>query len=169
MQESLQCIHNTMYIHVMLGKPNPREEDALEVLRHCGCGRVRLLARVVSGIFDTALRECGIKGGQLTTLALLAYRSGISRAEVHRHLAMDRSTVSRNLKVMRERGWIEAGMNPRTGERIVEVTDLGRQLLREALPAWRAAQEETRQLLGAEGFEAIERLGNALLKDGGAR
>lgn len=163
-----------MYIHEdvytdMLGKPNPREEDALEVLRHCGCGRVRLVARVVSGIYDTALKECGIKGGQLTTLALLAYRSGIARADVHRHLAMDRSTVSRNLKVMRERGWIEARLNPRTGERIVEVTDLGRRLLRDALPAWRAAQEETRHVLGAEGFQAIERLGNTLLTDGGVR
>ncbi len=158
-----------MYIPNMLGKPNPREEDALEVLRHCGCGRVRLVARVVSGIYDAALRECGIKGGQLTTLALLAYRSGISRADVHRHLAMDRSTVSRNLKVMRERGWIEARLHPKTGERIVEITDLGRRLLRDALPAWRAAQKETRHLLGAEGFQAIERLGNALLTDGGAR
>ncbi len=153
----------------MLGKPNPREEDALEVLRHCGCGRARLVARVVSGIYDTALREYGIKGGQLTTLALLAYRSGIARSDVHRHLAMDRSTVSRNLKVMRERGWIEARLHPKTGERIVEVTDRGRQLLRDALPAWRAAQDETRRVLGTEGFQAIERLGNALLTDGGAR
>ena len=153
----------------MTGIPNPREEEALEILRHCGCGRARVVARVVSGIYDDALREYGIRGGQLTTLALLTYWSGIPSAEVHRHLAMDRSTVSRNIKLMRERGWLEAALDAHTGERVVKVTDIGRQLVQDALPAWRAAQEQARQQLGPDGFRALGRLGNALLTEGDAR
>ena len=151
----------------MNGTPNPREEEALEILRHCGCGRARLVARVVSAIYDDALRDLGIKGGQLTTLALLAYRSGVPTAEVHRHLAMDRSTVSRNLKVMRDRGWLVSGLDPEHGRRVVEITEEGRRIVREALPAWRSAQEEARQVLGPAGFDAIGRVANELLTGGG--
>ena len=79
---------------------------AREILRTCVCSRTRMLDRILTQVFDDALRNIGIGSSQLTMLALVASLEGLRAVEIGRMLEMEKSTVSRGLSVLRKRGWI---------------------------------------------------------------
>jgi len=68
---------------------------------------------------------------------------------VSRLLAMDRTTVTANLKPLERRGLVAVAVDPddRRNRRL-HLTPAGRQLLAEALPFWDKAQKEVQELAG---------------------
>src|SRR6476620_741773 len=77
------------------------------ISRTCIAVRLRLLNRVVTSLYDDALRPLGLKVSQLNILVMTA-RLGLARpAQVCEMLQLDASTLSRNVKPMRAHGWIE--------------------------------------------------------------
>src|SRR5688572_20703487 len=75
----------------------------------CIAVRLRLLNRVVTNIYDDALRPLGLKVSQLNILIVTA-KLGLARpAQVCDILQLDASTLSRNVKRMMARGkqWLE--------------------------------------------------------------
>src|SRR5215471_4218928 len=73
----------------------------------CIAGRLRLLNRVITNLYDEALRPFGVKLSQGNVLAVAA-RLGVARpAEVCEILELDTSTLSRTVDRMVENGWLE--------------------------------------------------------------
>src|ERR687885_1527698 len=69
--------------------------------------RVRTLNRAVTSLYDEALRPHGLRVGQLNLLVATA-RMGTARpGDLCRLLRMDKSTLSRDVEVMRRNGWLE--------------------------------------------------------------
>ena len=61
-----------------------------------------------------------------------------------RLLGKDRTTLTRNAALLQEKGWITAEQHGEDGRsHVLSVTSAGQALAREALPAWRGAQEST--------------------------
>lgn len=114
-----------------------------------------MLARLVTSIFDQALRPLGVSVGQVNHLVVLARMSPLSSLDVARVLAIEASTVSRNLDRMRMQGWIEtsAGEDPRTYE--WRLTPAGKSLLRRLHPVWREAQQRVEERLGESMILAL--------------
>src|SRR5215510_265785 len=83
-------------------------DDPIEtIVRECIAVRVRLLNRVITSLYDDALRPLGLKVSQLNILVVAA-KMGLARpAVVCEVLQLDASTLSRNVDRMRERGWLE--------------------------------------------------------------
>src|SRR2546425_3097152 len=76
------------------------------IARNCIAVRLRLLNRVVSNLYDDALRALGLKVSQMNILVVTA-KLGLARpAEVCRLLQLDTSTLSRNVERMRARSWL---------------------------------------------------------------
>ena len=75
---------------------------------------------------------------------------------LHDLLAMDPTTLSRNLKPLQNRGWaaLEAAQKDRR-VRIVKLTHEGELVLEQALPLWREAQEQLVKLLGQDQAVAL--------------
>ena len=124
---------------------------ARTIARDCLALRIRKLNRMVTAVYDDALRPLGMTASQLNMLTAIV-RAGASQltpAELSRLLEIEKSTLSRNLPRMEAHGWIDA-----SGDR-VRLTAKGDRLLRELAPAWRRAQRETRKLLGEDGAEAV--------------
>jgi len=119
------------------------------IARECLAVRTRLLNRVVTRIYDDALRPHGVKVSQMNLLVALSAAGPRRAADLGRLLHLEKSTLSRNLPRMEAHGWIDA-----SGDR-VRLTAKGDRLLRELAPAWRRAQRETRKLLGEDGAEAV--------------
>lgn len=135
---------------------------ALEIGEFCVAGRIRKLSRALTALYDEALRDHGIGANQLTILAMAEALGGVTPGELRRYLLMDGSTVSRNVARMCDRGWLcRRATEDGRSHRIVGTAG-GRELLERALPAWREAQRQARELLGDEGFETIVRLANDL-------
>ena len=128
------------------------------IAQNCIGVRVRLLNRVVTRIYDDALRPLGIKTSQLNILVVIA-RLGLARpAEICDRLKMDLSTVSRNVDRMRARGWIEVVDDDRDARaHQFRLSAQGRQLLEKAKPAWEKAQKKAKKLLGQSGVTALVR------------
>jgi DNA-binding MarR family transcriptional regulator len=127
----------------------------------CLAGRVRVLSRVVTGIYDDALRPYKVRVSQMNVLVAVAAMGPVRAADVCRRLRLDKSTLSRDLDRLLARGWVRA--TPAAGRaRDLEVTPAGRALIRRMVPAWEEAQARVREVLGAalmKGlFKAADRL-----------
>jgi DNA-binding MarR family transcriptional regulator len=122
-----------------------------DIARNCLAVRLRKLNRVVSGVYDDALRPLGIKVSQMNIL-VVAEKLGLARpAELCRLLDLDVSTLSRNVERMRAKGWLETVAEKDARLHPCRVTRKGRKLLAEAYPAWQAAQKRAAKILGGEG------------------
>lgn len=114
----------------------------------CIAVRMRMLNRVVTNIYDDALRPLGVRVSQMNIL-VAAERMGTARpAEVCERLHLDVSTLSRNIERMKARGWLEVIPDEDGRAQPFRLTNNGRKLLEKAAPAWNKAQKQAKSLLG---------------------
>ena len=139
-----------------MGRERPRP-DAAEVIRDCIATRLRMADRVITKVYDDALRPLGLKVTQMTMLVVAEDRGLIRQSEVGAELRLDDSTLSRNLERMRANGWLEEVAGDDARVHSYRLTEAGRDLLDKAIPAWRGAQAEARRLLGDAGVLALRR------------
>ena len=135
------------------------KRDAAEVIRDCVATRLRMANRVITKVYDDALRPFGLKVTQLSMLVVAEDRGLIRQAEVSAELRLDDSTLSRNLERMRANGWLEEVSGDDARVHSYCLTEAGRALLEKAIPAWRSAQGEALRLLGDAGVQALQRFG----------
>src|SRR5215813_5965217 len=110
------------------------------IARTCIAVRLRLLNRVVTNLYDDALRPLGLKVSQMNILVVAA-KLGLARyAEVCEILQLDTSTLSRNVERMRARGWLEVVPARDARTHPFRLTAQGKRLLERAVPAWEQAQ-----------------------------
>src|SRR5262249_19863955 len=128
-----------------------------EILRDCIATRLRMASRVITKLYDDALRPLRLTVTQLSMLVVAEDRGLIRQSEVGAELRLDDSTLSRNLERMRSNGWLEAVSAADARVHSYRLTQAGRALLDRAIPAWRAAQEEARRQLGESGVQALRR------------
>jgi DNA-binding MarR family transcriptional regulator len=130
---------------------------AAEAVGGCIATRLRLATRVVTKVYDDALRPFGLTVSQMALLAVAADRGAIRQAEVSTRLQLDDSTLSRNLERMRANGWLEEVAEADARVHTHHLTEAGRALLERVMPAWRAAQRRAHELLGEAGVRALHR------------
>jgi DNA-binding MarR family transcriptional regulator len=109
---------------------------------------MRRLARAMSRLYDQHLATVGLKTTQYSVL-VNAGRAALPVAELADRLGMERTTLTRNLKPLAEAGWVVLVPGQDSRQRIVTITDAGRAKVEEAYAAWRAAQTEIENQLGA--------------------
>lgn len=125
----------------------------------CIAVRMRMLNRVITSIYDDALRPLGFKVSQMNIL-VAAGKMGTARpAEVCERLHLDVSTLSRNVERMKARGWLEVIPDEDGRAQPFRLTNDGAKLLQKAAPAWKKAQQQATALLG-DGI--VELLGDAV-------
>jgi DNA-binding MarR family transcriptional regulator len=133
------------------------KRDAAEVIRDCIATRLRLANRVITRVYDDALRPLGLTVNQMSMLVVAEDRGLIRQSEVGAELHLDDSTLSRNLERMRENGWLEEVPADDARVHSYRLTEAGRALLDKAIPAWRGAQDEAQHLLGDAAVQALRR------------
>lgn len=122
----------------------------------CIAGRLRLLNRVVTNLYDEALRPLGVKLSQGNVLAVTA-KLGVARpAEVCAILELDTSTLSRTVERMVENGWLEILPDDDGRSHPFQLTEQGKRLMEKAIPAWEKAQAEAKKILGDDGLRLLD-------------
>lgn len=126
----------------------PAFETTHHVRDHCLCLAAQRAARALSRRFDDALRPAGLTSGQFSLLMALNRPAPPNMGAVAALLAMDRTTLTANLKPLERRGLLEAKVDPadRRG-RLLGLTDAGRATLRRALPIWERVHGNVEQAL----------------------
>lgn len=128
------------------------------IAKSCIAVRLRLLNRVVTGLYDDALRPLGLKVSQLNILVVAA-KLGLARpVEVCEILQLDTSTLSRNVERMRAHDWLEVVPGEDARSQPFRLTSQGRKLVEKAVPAWEKAQRQATDLLGSEGVTVLNKV-----------
>lgn len=109
----------------------------LHIRDHCLCLHAQQAARALSRRFDEAFRPFGITSGQFSLLNSLNRPAPPTIGQVADTLAMDRSTVTANLKPLERMGAVITTVDPddRRGRRVA-LTAAGRALLEQTAPVW---------------------------------
>jgi DNA-binding MarR family transcriptional regulator len=124
----------------------------------CVATRVRQLSRIITRVYDDAMRPLGITGSQFTLLTQLAQQDGITAVEIGYTLDIEKSTLSRNLKRLLALGLIV--MDPPAGRRGrgLHLTPKGQAVIKDAYPVWHSAQQRTLSVMGADSRGTLDRL-----------
>ena len=142
-------------------------ETTAYVRDRCLCLAAQGAARALARRFDEAMRPVGLTSGQFSLLMSLNRPRPPSMGAVADLLAMDRTTLTANLKPLQRRGLIDTVADPadRRG-RLLSLTAAGHALLREALPAWKRTQKAVeRSAAAASGIEPLRAGLRALVRD----
>src|SRR4051794_20217325 len=130
-----------------------------KVASECIAVRLRMLNRVITNIYDDALRSLDLKVSQMNILVAAAKMGTARPVEVCDYLHLDVSTLSRNVERMKARGWLEVVADADGRSQPFRLTAQGRKLLEKAIPAWSEAQQQVKKIFG-DGF--VEQLNQAM-------
>ena len=103
----------------------------------CLCLYLQRAARAVGRRFDAALRPLGLTNGQFSLLMSLNRPEPASMGQISALLAMDRTTLTANLKPLERRGLVAVTVDVADKRsRRLRLTSAGRSLLAGAVPVW---------------------------------
>ena len=123
---------------LMCAATEPSFQTTLLVRDSCLCLHAQRAARALARRFDLALRPAGVSSGQFSLLMSLNRPKPPSLGSVAALLAMDRTTLTANLKPLERRGLVEIVLDQADKRvRLLLLTPAGRAVLAEAVPIWR--------------------------------
>jgi DNA-binding MarR family transcriptional regulator len=121
----------------------------------CACANLRRAARAVSQVYDEELRGTGLTIAQFTLLQALTLAGDITQGGLGRLLVIDSTTLTRTLKPLERKGWIERRTGKDRRERQIVLTAVGRSRFAKAVPAWNRAQDRLRRRVGRRKWSKL--------------
>jgi DNA-binding MarR family transcriptional regulator len=146
-----------MYIHVIVDMPihDDHPSNALFALP-CACQSLRRVTRLVTRIYDQELRNADIEITQFGLLTALAIVGEANQKALSAGFAMDSTTLTRTLALLRKQGWIHVRPGKDRRERIFRLTEAGKRQIAMAQPYWQAAERRLRKTLGPSGWKQMQ-------------
>ena len=128
----------------------------LHVRDTCLCLHLQRAARVVARRFDEALRGLDLTNGQFSLLMSLNRPEPARMRGVSTLLAMDRTTLTANLKPLERRGLLKIAVDPEDKRsRLLTLTAKGRAVLAAAMPIWKDTHAALDSQLVGPGPDAL--------------
>lgn len=119
----------------------------------CLCFRARRVSRALTRMYDDSLRPLGIHATQLTLLNAIAMSgdAGGAMGALADLLAMDTTTLSRNLRPLEKAGFVHIARPPADRRvRLAFLTPEGERIVAAALPLWGEAHARVVAALGVD-------------------
>ena len=107
----------------------------------CTYFKLRQLLRSVSRLYDAEIGQAGLKGTQFSLLGYVLALGPVNPGELAERMGLDGSTLTRNLRLLQEQGWVRQGPGANARERRVEITPEGQAKHAEARVHWKRAQQ----------------------------
>jgi DNA-binding MarR family transcriptional regulator len=136
-----------MYIHMSMKQTLPDTRTTLPLLP-CTCANLRRAARAVTRVYNRELQSDGIEITQFTLLMVLDRVGETSQGQLGEILALDSTSLTRMLKLLKENGWVQSQEGDDRRVRIFRLTRAGREKFQQSLPRWKQAQDQMRSELG---------------------
>jgi DNA-binding MarR family transcriptional regulator len=118
------------------------------VLLPCACANLRRAARAITRLYNRALRSERIEITQFTLLMALDRAGEVSQGRLGQLLALDSTTLTRMLELLRKKGWVVEKEGNDRRFRLIRLTAAGRAKLEQAMPRWKEAQNRVQRALG---------------------
>lgn len=120
----------------------------------CLCASVRRASRVLTQIYDEAMRPFGLRSTQFTVLQALSLTGAKIQGELAEFLSLDGTAMTRTMQLLRRRGWVTVTKGKDRRERWVTLSRSGREELARVQPAWQSAQKKVHRMLGEERWKS---------------
>ena len=147
-----------MYIHAMVAF----ETMARTIASQCACLRARKASRALTNLYNEALKSAELEISQLSVLAAVGHfgDQGAPLGALADALALDRTTLTRNLAPLEIAGLLRVARSPTDARvKLVLLTRAGERAIEAAFPLWQQAQNEVSEQVGkARVVKLIEEL-----------
>lgn len=121
----------------------------------CVCATFRKASRALTLLYDSYLRPAGLRVTQYSLLRNVLAREPVSVNRLAKATVTDRTTLTRNLRVLQQGGLIRIREGEDRRSREVTVTPRGREAVAKATPCWERAQAHVVERVGAEHWEIL--------------
>ncbi|WP_432472844.1 MarR family winged helix-turn-helix transcriptional regulator [Amphritea sp. HPY] len=115
-------------------------------------------------IYDQQLSQAGVNGGQFSILRAVSKLGETTNKELQALLAMDQTTLTRNLKPLTRDGLIHVTPGEDRRQRILTLSEHGLTVYRDAEVYWQQAQRKVYQHMGPELSQQLLGLSQAIVK-----
>ncbi len=132
--------------------------QASQLNQVCIADKFRLLNRIITKLYDEALRPTGLTISQMNILIVAARYGEASPHQLGDWLHMEKSTLSRNVRRLKQNGWLTIQPAETGRTHTLKLTPKGNRALQKGLPLWESAQREAQAILGRTGVEEIMRV-----------
>ncbi|HTC23057.1 MAG TPA: MarR family winged helix-turn-helix transcriptional regulator [Gemmatimonadales bacterium] len=138
--------------------PSTLEPAALaDISAECVCFHLRKTARTITQAYDHALAPTGLRATQFTLLRVVSRTGGLPFAALADVLGMERTTLTRNLKVLERDKLVRTVPGADRRVRLVSLTPKGQRKLADAEPIWAAAHADITGRLGEDTWAELRR------------
>lgn len=110
---------------------------------------------MITQLYDTFLAPSGLLITQFKLLGAIAAHEAIALSPLAEQLALDPTTLARNLKPLARKGLVEIAPGEDRRTRLVRITEQGQEALSKALPLWEAAQTWVITQMGQDRWQAM--------------
>lgn len=125
----------------------PDQATLARIGRSCICYQTRMTAHAVTRAYNRALAPLGLEVTQFNIMAALAAAKTNSVTALSEALALDRTTMTRNLKRLEVAGLVGVASGQGRAVR-PSLTAEGARLLASAIPLWEAEHVKMEQAVG---------------------
>src|SRR6266699_271955 len=122
----------------------------------CACQNLRRVTRVVTRIYDEELRKAGLEITHFGLLTALAATEEANQKRLSAGFAMDSTTLTRTLGLLRRQGWVRVRRGKDRRERLVRLTQAGKRQMAEGQRYWERAEQRLRRELGDAGWKSMK-------------
>ncbi len=129
--------------------------EIINIGGQCMALRARMAARTVTRAYDAALKPVGLRITQFTVLACIATELTHSISGLADYMAVERTTLTRNLQLLESKGFIKIDDEGYRRSRRMHLTEEGLAILEAALPLWEAVQEDLKKKMGADEWNMV--------------
>jgi DNA-binding MarR family transcriptional regulator len=134
----------------------PHSPDMADiVLQQCACATLRETSRTITRRYDEVLKPSGLLATQYIVLVAIQKEQPAAISQLAEVMAMDRTTLTRNLKPLEKSGLVVTGRGDDQRTHVVSLTLKGKSALEKAFPLWRKAQTDVATILGATRFKRL--------------
>jgi DNA-binding MarR family transcriptional regulator len=117
---------------------------------YCGSFNFRRTARAVTRMYDAALLDSGIRSTQFTILVGIAKNQPVSIGALADVLIIDRTTLTRSLRLLQNEGLIGISDRSAMRQRFLTLRSKGERALARSLPSWRKIHQQFVSTVGSD-------------------
>ncbi|PIC62864.1 MarR family transcriptional regulator [Sporosarcina sp. P13] len=134
-------------------KSNLDQTQVDHIIQVCACANLRTVTGSLTQLYNKLLKPTGLKITQYYMLGNIYNSPDISISKLGEIMLLDQTTVTRNLNILKDSGYVEikkATLDSRT--KVVTITELGYEKLNNATPIWMQVQEQIEGSIGNEEY-----------------
>ena len=128
-------------------KLSSRITPTVAMPQSCTCARLRKLTRRMTSFYEIHMRQVGLKLSQYSVLANISDQPQ-TLLQLADRLEMDRTTLTRSLKPLIDKGWVAETASADARQRLLVLTAAGHAFRAKAHTRWRDAQLAIETRLG---------------------